>query len=65
MYRLGEEAKGMEVECLGGGTIHLNKKDKALTIESSSDTYGKERDRDQTVALLEKNLPDFRVFGER
>ena len=58
---LQREAKNLSVRCIGGGRITLDLKAKTVEIYGSSNEFGREPDRSQTVAVLKTAFPDFEV----
>lgn len=61
-YALQQEvmSSGLTVECIGGGTLDTDSKS-WISIYGSSESYGREPDRKQTVCILKKEYPNFKV----
>lgn len=54
------EPRGLTVECIGGGTLDTDSKN-WISIYETSESYGREPDRKQTVRILEEAYPKFKV----
>lgn len=55
---------GLNARCIGGGRLEFFPDHKFMRIKGSSDEFGVEPDRQETLRLLRAAFPEFRVVSE-
>lgn len=56
-----EKESGLDAECLGGGYIKFDGEKKVIRIGGSSESFGREPHRKETVSALKEAYPEFDV----
>jgi len=54
---------GLRARCVGGGLITFIAEKKFISVVDKSADFGREPDRDETVAAIQQAYPDFTVKG--